>query len=756
MFTYLAIQMAIKASKRVKAVIAVVEECQLTTEKGAAFKSIAQTVSSMFRGASYQSSFFLIFNKGQKNQRQLLSTMRRMEVEMREGSEKEKNPLIAEGYKKIEAVLSIFNHSGNVIPFSPHDPKSRNVLLQMINNSPPVPNEALGCAVDSKNGQQLNKILCDIAGNGKMHLEGIKNSNDSLQELSTEIRSNLSLINDLENKIQGEEDKIKAQRNKITTENNSIVEQRSIISTEEQKRIAKEAALNAAKANIDFQNTLITKEESSAKSTEGQIENKLNLLNNEKDMIRRQEKVIDEENIKIKEFNKSCDEEEEKIGVEKNKIKTLEADIDRNNYYINSIDTHSDVINKIDVAKQIKASLDSKEAKKNQAKRDIESAQSNINHVENLTNLVLINSVSYDEHTVYGTVQRGTVKSSGELLSLTTSGTVKVSKYERDGGIYCSLGSNGYFTQESQSTYSASVVYYGPSHSYGWAKLWIYAEQRHTVEAQRTINDYKTKLQIANSIFSQVQSDYDSELDKYNSASSNICSQRTSTKSSLEAQNATYKSQITNANNVIANCNNVINSNNSSIVNCRNMIAAAQGVITTSKNTIINLENSKETAKIAIEASLNLIKSYRNEIATANNSIATSKDAIASSKCLINTANDTIRTCNSSIDSCNSLIKSFEDSIGIFTGNISDSKDKILNLKNTVCALSNTIDHSEVSLNGMEAANKFKMLSTICDIMGLNLEIVHEFETLFTNFPNFLINYKTLLQEIQGLNCIGN
>ncbi len=47
MFTYLAIQMAIKASKRVKAVIAVVEECQLTTEKGAAFKSIAQTVSSI-------------------------------------------------------------------------------------------------------------------------------------------------------------------------------------------------------------------------------------------------------------------------------------------------------------------------------------------------------------------------------------------------------------------------------------------------------------------------------------------------------------------------------------------------------------------------------------------------------------------------------------------------------------------------------------------------------------------------------------
>jgi ABC-type lipoprotein export system ATPase subunit len=187
MFTYLAIQMAIQSAKSVKAVIAVVEECQLTTEKGAAFKSIVQTMSSMFHETSYQSSFFLVFNKGTKNQKQLLGTMKKMGREMREGAEQEKNILIAKGYKEIEDMLSRFIKPQNVIPFFPCEEASRRVLLDLIQKSDPILSDSLGCAVDTKTRQKFKEFLCDLAIDGKKNIDKIQSGKEKIKSLEDDI-----------------------------------------------------------------------------------------------------------------------------------------------------------------------------------------------------------------------------------------------------------------------------------------------------------------------------------------------------------------------------------------------------------------------------------------------------------------------------------------------------------------------------------------------------------------------------------------
>jgi chromosome segregation ATPase len=706
----------------------------------------------MFRGASYQSSFFLIFNKGQKNQKQLLNSMRKMEIEMRAGSEKEKNPLIAEGYKKIEAILSIFNHSGNVIPFSPYDTKSRSVLLEMINNSPPIAKDALGCAVDSKNSQQLNKILCDIAGNAKKHVEDIQESNDSLNSLIRELNAELNLVKDLQKNILDEEGKIKKENEKIEEQEVGMKNHKQSIEDEEEIIKGHDMKVQVEHDAIKEKQKFIDEEDERKKQGLDFIVNESENLEREYKIIKDQDEIILKNKEEILKSENLIVGELQKIKTEEYKIQANEETISANLNMINNssaLDYHHAIRAKINLLDSAKQSVGCQQNMIDREQSKVSSFQGRLNYLNSRSQILIIGNESYSESALYPNAKKGTVNNSGHRLSLSNS--IPIAKYEKDGKLYCSEGSNGYFSSEEQGALKYSVVYYGPSHSFGWASIRIYAEERNTEEAKNKKIEIERDLAKWKGKLSSAQSSYNTASSEKSTALSNYNSQVGSTRSSLESDNVNRRGRIANSNNLITSSNNVINSNNASILNCKNTIATVEGVISNLKNSISDLENSKATVKTAIEASRNMIQSYRNAINIANNAITSSKDAIANSKCLINTAKDSIKNCSSSIDNCNSLIESFENSIDIFNSNVSNANTKLSKMKVTVGDLSGTIDKSEVILDMMEKANKFKMLSTVCGIMGLKLEVVYEFEKLYPELPGLLVNSKKVLQEIQGL-----
>jgi hypothetical protein len=63
LFTKIAVQIAIKCSASIRAVIAVVEEAQIDTLRGVIFSEIAQTLFSICKGDQFYNSFYLFVTK---------------------------------------------------------------------------------------------------------------------------------------------------------------------------------------------------------------------------------------------------------------------------------------------------------------------------------------------------------------------------------------------------------------------------------------------------------------------------------------------------------------------------------------------------------------------------------------------------------------------------------------------------------------------------------------------------------------------
>ena len=62
-FTKIAVQLAIKCSARIKAIIALVEESQIETCRGMIFSEIAQILFAICRGDEFYKSFYLFVTK---------------------------------------------------------------------------------------------------------------------------------------------------------------------------------------------------------------------------------------------------------------------------------------------------------------------------------------------------------------------------------------------------------------------------------------------------------------------------------------------------------------------------------------------------------------------------------------------------------------------------------------------------------------------------------------------------------------------
>lgn len=190
-FTYLAVQMAIKKARRLKAVIAVIENTQLTASRSEAMKQIASIASSLFEGTEFRSSFYLAVNHKEgklKTKKQLLSLMNKTSKECFDTAKPEDQDI-----RDIGAVLSILVKTGNVMPFMPWDQENRKEILDIILASPSIPASGLGSTANNKYGGELQEVLIDIAMSGKRWIKSIQNSTTSARGCMDALRIKIDI-----------------------------------------------------------------------------------------------------------------------------------------------------------------------------------------------------------------------------------------------------------------------------------------------------------------------------------------------------------------------------------------------------------------------------------------------------------------------------------------------------------------------------------------------------------------------------------
>ena len=198
LFAFLAIQIVVKAAAQVKAVVAVVEEAELGPGRGAAFKEIAQTLSSMFQGSEYRVSLLMVFNKGRRNNLQLLATMNRLKTELDEiARDLEYTPEARQGASSVCGVLSMFSHSRNVIALDPTTEACRQALSNFIDRAQYIPEDALGIAMDTTNSERLKEALYGIVTNGRRHIRDRQTAEETINRKIDE-RDRISLEQQVE------------------------------------------------------------------------------------------------------------------------------------------------------------------------------------------------------------------------------------------------------------------------------------------------------------------------------------------------------------------------------------------------------------------------------------------------------------------------------------------------------------------------------------------------------------------------------
>lgn len=747
--TYLGVQMAIKAARSVKAVVAVVEESQLTSQKGAGFKSIISAVLSLFRGDSYQPSFHLLVNKGTKSRTALLSTMAKMQASMGAMADKEKNETKAREYADLEAILAIFAKTGNVHPFRPYEQESRAYFLDLLQKSAPIPSDCLGMVRDSKYGQVVDRLLCDIAMEGLGYIRELHLTNSLLSDLLLEKRNASLHMEELKNLRLEQKSRIGEEQKEIEVRRESIFEEETRIEEKKSEFRATQERRPEIANEIARQNSLIEETQRALAEGRASVISAEQIRNIENENIARNTQVVETSNATIASHTST-------ITSQETRKTQLASSISSNQQTITAkqnttIDSTNEVYPKVNEATRKQNELEAKRSQINTKKDEVAKQEQVLYRAQNDTSLVSLNSSCvYNEYALHGIVKKGVVKT--EYIRAESGGfNVKEAKFVGHTG-YVSEGTSGYFVGTPTVGWDfAGQLYKGPSHEYGWARVDLFGEKRYSADGISITKEEAKSLAGLKETLRTYQTQEATLTSEYNNAASALTTARNNKRAELDRDIQSCYSAIASLNQSIAEANAVIASSRNGIELTRAAKATAEGAITRSQANLQTIENTMQEGTFNTQRSEALLESRRASVASQEAQLREIVELLEGCRLAIASYESEIRNSRSAIDHSEEIIANYRSYIEDLESNLVNLEAKLGLLNTKFEQYIAKLGMAKNSLTALEQSKKVQMLEAICEIMQPKLEVVDEFRHLRTTLPGSLRDTEGLIEEIKSI-----